>query len=409
VTTGDGDSVTARHLVSATGVLSMPYFPEIAGRENFDGVQLHTGLWPATPVDFTGKRVAIVGTGSSGVQLVPIVAELATSLTVYQRTANWCTPLNNSPITAEDQAQLRAEFDSIRETLHSSPSGFLHQLHDRATFDDAADVRAAFFERMWRTPGFGKLISHYTDLTFNVEANAEWCRFVAAKIRSIVADATTARLLIPNDHRYGEKRPPFVTDYYQAFNNPTVSLVDLKTTPMLRLTDAGIETADGLREADIIVWATGFDFGTGALARMGIRGRDGVALTDHWADGPSTYLGIQTAGFPNLFFPGGPHAAAGNNPRYNGDQVDFVTDLLCFARDHGFVEVEPETEAEQAWTSMIDRAARKAPSFGECSYYFGSNIPGKPRKYLLNSAGRPKLLSMIAEIKADDFAPFRFA
>ena len=175
------------------------------------------------------------------------------------------------------------------------------------------------------------------------------------------------------------------------------------------MTEHGIETADGLRELDVVVWATGFDFGTGALARMGIRGRGGVALTDAWADGPTTFLGIQTAGFPNLFFPGGPHAAAGNNPRYNGDQVDFVADTLEYLREHGYDTIEVDPAAEEKWTSMIDRAATKPPSFGPDSYYFGANIPGKPRRYLLNAAGRPKLFSVIADVVTNDYAPFRLS
>lgn len=409
VTVNDSETIHARFLVSATGVLSVPFVPDVPGRDEFAGQQVHTARWPATPVDFAGKRVAIIGTGSSGVQLVPIVAEQAAALTVYQRTANWCTPLNNAPITADEQQRLRCDFDTIVETLNTSPSGFLHPLHDRAAFDDSAEDRQRFYERMWQVPGFGKLISHYTDLTFNVEANAEWCEFVARKIRSIVRDPDTAARLIPRDHRFGEKRPPFVTGYFEAFNRPNVRLVDLLESPIVRLTSTGIETADGVAELDLVIWATGFDFGTGALSRMDLRGRDGLALNDHWSDGPRTYLGVQTAGFPNFFFPGGPHAAAGNNPRYNGDQVDFVTDLLVYARDQGYGVVEIDPGAEATWTNMIDRAARRAPSFGECSYYFGTNIPGKPRKYLLNSAGRPKLLSMIAEIKANDFAPFQFA
>ena len=164
-----------------------------------------------------------------------------------------------------------------------------------------------------------------------------------------------------------------------------------------------------MQDFDVVVWATGFDFGTGALARMDIRGRDGLALSEAWKDGPSTYLGLQTAGFPNFFFPGGPHAAAGNNPRYNGDQVDFVTDLLIAARDRGASTIAVTTEAEDKWTAMIDRAARRPPSFTEKSYYFGTNVPGKPRKYLLNAAGRPKLLSLIAESKANDYNPFVFS
>jgi cation diffusion facilitator CzcD-associated flavoprotein CzcO len=175
------------------------------------------------------------------------------------------------------------------------------------------------------------------------------------------------------------------------------------------MTENGIETTRGVREFDVVIWATGFDFGTGALARMGIIGRDGIALTDAWADGPRTFLGVQTAGFPNFFFPGGPHAAAGNNPRYNGDQVDFVIDTLVYAREHGYDAIEVGADAEEAWTSMIDRAARRSPSFGECSYYFGTNIPGKPRKYLLNSAGRPKLFAVIAEVVAGGYREFELS
>ena len=174
------------------------------------------------------------------------------------------------------------------------------------------------------------------------------------------------------------------------------------------MTATGIETADGLRELDIVVWATGFDFGTGALSRMGIRGRDGVALTESWADGPKTFLGVQSAGFPNFFFPGGPHAAAGNNPRYNGDQVDFVTETLVYARDHGYDTIEVEPTAEAEWTGMVDRAATRGP-FGESSYFFGTNIPGKARKYLLNSGGRPKLFSVIAEVRGNDYRAFRLS
>ena len=209
--------------------------------------------------------------------------------------------------------------------------------------------------------------------------------------------------MIPKDHLYGEHRPPFVTKYFEAYNRDNVSLVDLHETPMVRVTKTGIETTDGEREFDIIVWATGFDFGTGALLRMGLRGRGGIALEDHWADGPKTFLGVQTTAFPNLFFPGGPHAAAGNNPRYNGDQVDFVTDLLIFARDRGFETIEVDPAAEEDWTAMVDRGAGRKPSFSASSYYFGANIPGKPRKYLLNSAGRPKLFQLIDEVVDNDY------
>ena len=205
--------------MTATGVLSVPYFPDVPGREEFRGESFHTGLWPTEPVDFAGKRVAVIGTGSSGVQVIPAIAGEVASLTVYQRTANWCTPLNNAPITAEEQAQLRADFEAIRETLNTSPSGFLHPVHDRKTFDDPTDARLAFFEKMWQSPGFSKLTSNYVDLTVDHAANALWCEFIAAKVRDIVKDPGTAERLIPKDHRFAEKRPPFVTGYYETFNN----------------------------------------------------------------------------------------------------------------------------------------------------------------------------------------------
>jgi cation diffusion facilitator CzcD-associated flavoprotein CzcO len=404
VGTADGTQFEASFLVAATGVLSVPYFPDVPGRQDFRGESHHTGRWPATPVDFAGKRVAVIGTGSSGVQIIPAIAGEVASLTVFQRSANWCTPLNNRPITPDEQASLRADFEAIRQTLNTSPSGFLHPVHDRKTFDDPDDQRLAFFEKMWDSPGFSKLTSNYIDLVVDHDANALWCEFIAGKIRHIVSDPEVAERLIPN-HRYAEKRPPFVTGYYEVYNNENVSLIDLTRTPIVRVTAGGIETTDGEQEFDIIVWATGFDFGTGALARLGILGRDGRSLEDYWADGPKTFLGILTAGFPNLFFPGGPHAAAGNNPRYNGDQVDFVIDTLLYLRAQGLDVIEVVPSAEERWTKMIDTGAVMSP-FGESSYYFGSNIPGKPRRYLLNSGGRPKLFKEMARVSENEYEAF---
>ena len=408
VVTDDGTETRSRHLIAATGVLSVPFYPDVPGRGDFRGRSVHTGRWPMTPVDLAAKRVAVIGTGSSGVQIAPVIVDEVASLTVYQRSANWCTPLNNAPITPDEQEQLRAGFEAMREVLNTSIAGFLHPANDRSAFDDSEEERQAFFETMWRSPGFSKLSSNYADVLFDDGANAEWCEFIAKKIRGIVQDPGTADRLIPKDHGFGEKRPPFVTGYYEMFNDPKVTLVDLKETPIERITESGIETANGVQEFDVIVWATGFDFGTGALLRMGVRGRDGLALEDHWAEGPTTFLGVQTTGFPNFFFPGGPHAAAGNNPRYNGDQVEFITRALVSLRDRGFDTIEVGPEAEASWTAMVDRGAGQSP-FGEASYFFGTNIPGKPRKYLLNSGGRPKLFKEIAKVEASDYQAFRRA
>jgi len=406
VATDDGAGFRGRFLVAATGVLSVPVYPAVPGREDFGGESYHTGRWPLCPVDFHGKRVAVVGTGSSGVQIAPVIADEVASLTVYQRTAGWCTPLNNAPISPEEQAQLRAGFEEMREVLNTSVAGFLHPANERSAFDDPVEEREAFFELMWRSPGFSKLSSNYADVLFDEAANAEWCAFITRKIRAIVEDPDVAERLIPKDHGFGEKRPPFVTGYYEMFNDTKVTLVDLRETPVVRVTEHGIETTDGEREFDIIVWATGFDFGTGALLRMGIRGKDGLALEDHWAEGPKTFLGVQTNGFPNFFFPGGPHAAAGNNPRYNGDQVEFITATLRHLRENGYDTIEVTPEAEARWTDMVDRGAVGA-SFTQASYYFGNNIPGKPVKYLLNSGGRPKLFKEIARVVDTDYAAFR--
>ena len=237
-----GTRARARFLVAATGVLSVPFYPDVPGRESFRGESYHTGLWPKTPVDFKGKRVAVIGTGSSGVQIIPVIAPEVASLTVYQRTPNWATPLNNRPITPEEQAELKASFESIKETVGKSPSGFLHSHSDKITFDDSPEERQAFYERVWQLGGFGKIISNYRDMTLNPAANAEWSRFVADKIRAAVNDPATAEKLIPTDHGYAGKRPPYVTDYYEAYNRPNVSLVDLKETPITAVTETGIET-----------------------------------------------------------------------------------------------------------------------------------------------------------------------
>jgi cation diffusion facilitator CzcD-associated flavoprotein CzcO len=403
--TEDDHQTRSQYLISATGVLSVPQFPDVPGREDFKGLSYHTGLWPKDEVDFQGKRVAIIGTGSSGVQIGPMIADEVESLVMYQRSATWATPLNNHPIDAEQRAYLRANYAQIKERLDASITGFLHQPAGRKAADDADDDRQTFFEQIWNSPGFAKIGSNYDDMMFNHDANAQWCAFMAEKIRSIVKDQATADHLIPTDHLYVGLRPPYVTDYYEMYNKPNVELVSLRETPIRRVTETGIQTEDKNRDADIIIWATGFDFGTGALSRMGIETADGRTLKDHWADGPQTYLGLMTRGFPNLFFPGGPHGASGNNPRYGALQVDFVQQLLNRAREQNSTRIEVPGQAERAWMDAMARLEAYSP-FEKRGQYYGANTPGKKQAYLLNPGGRPTLDKFMAAAEATGYAGF---
>ncbi|MFE2068681.1 flavin-containing monooxygenase [Streptomyces sp. NPDC059467] len=405
VTAENGTTVRSRFVVAATGNLSVPFIPPIKGREDFRGEQYHTSRWPKQPIDFTGKRVALVGTGSSGVQVVPAIADDVACLTVYQMKADWVTPLNNRPITDEEQASLKADFERIRDTLNTSPSGFLHAMNPLSGSEVSPEDRQEFYEKIWNSPGFTKLTEHYRDMTYNPEINAEWCEFMAGKIRSIVKDPVTAENLVPKDGGYGARRPPFGTGYFEAYNKPAVSLVSLPEEPIVRFTETGIETSEGLREYDIVIWGTGYDFGTGALNRLGVRGRQGLALEEYWANGPRTYLGVATAGFPNFFFPGGPHGALGNNPRYAGDQADFTHDAIVHARDHGYDVIEVKASAEKEWTDLMN-SPESFSIFQKASYFYGSNIPGKAVSQLLNPTGRWKLQELIGEVKENDFNTF---
>jgi cation diffusion facilitator CzcD-associated flavoprotein CzcO len=407
VRAADGTELRTHFVVSATGGLSAPYFPDVPGRESFRGISHHTGLWPKEPIDFKGKRVAVVGTGPSGVQVVPAIVDEVASLTVYQRTPNWCTPLNNRPLTDEDQEWLRRDFEPIRNQLNTGVSGFLHVPCDRYSTDDTKEERWAHYEKMWNGPGFSKLGSNYRDMTTNKATNAEFCEFLAEKIRGIVKDPAVADKLIPTDHLYGGKRPPFVSGYFEAWNRPNISLVDVKETPMVRVTETGIETTEGLREFDIIVWATGFDFGVGSLNRMGVRDRYGNRLEDNWAKGPQTYLGFMCHGLPNFFSPGGPHGAGGGNfPRYGNDQVDFITETLVFLREHGFDVIEPPASAQQSFMETVATLAPLTLFSENHSHYYGANIPGKPKVYLLNPMGRAKFRETLEEMVASDYEGF---
>jgi cation diffusion facilitator CzcD-associated flavoprotein CzcO len=381
LTTEDGDVLRCRFVVSATGVLSVPYWPAIPGRERYRGEAYHTGQWPKEPVDFAGKTVAVIGTGASAVQLIPEIAGEVAELVVYQRTPNWNSPLNNGNITAEEQADIKATYDEIYDACMGSFGGFVHKAIRQRAFDVTKEERWALYEQLYAQKGFAKLISNYRDTMTNREANAEFSEFIAEKIRERVHDPAVAEKLIPTDHGFGMRRPPMETSYYEAYNRPNVHLVDLNETPITTITEAGIETSDGERAFDIIVWATGFDGFTGALTRMDVVGEGGQVLRDRWKGGVVTYLGSMVPGFPNLFMAGGPHMIGGNFPRATEIMVDYVTGVLRHARDGGYTYVAADPEAATAWTEEVHEAASIA-LMAENSWFRGANIPGKKHEYL---------------------------
>ena len=376
-----GAQLRSRFVVSATGVLSMPYWPTIPGREQYRGEAYHTGQWPKEPVDFTGKKVAVIGTGASAVQLIPEIAADVAELVVYQRTPNWNSPLNNGKITDEEQAEIKATYDQIYHSCMNSFAGFVHRSSPKRTFDEGREERWALYEKVYNRRGFAKIISNYRDTMTNPEANAEFSEFIADKIRARVNDPVLAEKLIPTDHGFGMRRPPMETFYFEAYNRPNVRLVDLNETPILTITEAGIETADGEQEFDIIVWATGFDGFTGALTRMDVVGEGGRLLRDEWSRGVVTYLGAMVPGYPNFFMAGGPHMNAGNFPRSLEIMVDYINGLLQYARTSGAAYVAPDDEASAQWTEEVRQAATIA-LIAEKSWFRGANIPGKPKEYL---------------------------
>ena len=407
LTTDAGTQLRCRFLVSATGVLSVPYWPTIAGRERYRGEAYHTGQWPKEPVDFVGKKVAVIGTGASGVQLIPEVAKEAAELVVYQRTPNWNSPLNNGKITDEEQAEIKATYDEIYHSCMNSFGGFVHRSSRKRRLDDSREERWALYEKLYHLKGFAKVISNYRDMMTNPDANAEFSEFIAEKIRARVNDPALAEKMIPTDHGFGMRRPPMETRYYEAYNQPNVTLVDLNETPIETITEVGIATSDGERAFDIIVWATGFDGFTGALTSMNVVGEGGRVLRDQWSQGVVTYLGAMVPGFPNLFTAGGPHLIGGNFPRSIEIIVSYIDGLLGYARANGSTYVAPDDAASDRWTEEVHEAAKVA-LIAEKSWFRGANIPGKAREYLAYAGSLTKFRERMAAMGEQGYPGITF-
>lgn len=348
-----GRTLTARVVVTGIGPLCTPTLPKIPGMDDFKGLSFHTSEWPHEPLDLTGKRVGIIGTGATAIQIIPMVAAQAGHLTVFQRRANWAAPLNNRPITNEEMAAIRARYDEIFAACARSPAAFEHEPDSRSFYDVAPEERLAFWDRLYGQPGFGIWLANFPEIFTDENANAEFSAYIADKIRKRVRDPKVAELLIPKDHGFGVQRLPMETNYFEAYNRDNVELVNLKATPIERITPTGLRTADRDFELDIIVYATGFDAFTGSYDRMDIRGIGGEKLRDKWARGPITYLGMMVHGFPNMVMLGGPQTAAANFPRGSEVAIDWVTPLLKYVRDSGYTRLNVKEEAQQAWFDTV--------------------------------------------------------
>jgi cation diffusion facilitator CzcD-associated flavoprotein CzcO len=389
VTVEDGARFRARFLITAVGVLSAPVMPRIEGVETFAGQSFHTARWPHEPVSFAGKRVAVIGTGATGVQTIQEVAKTAGHLTVFQRTPNWCTPLHNRKISPEEMAELKAGYPEMFKRCQETFACFLHTPDPRGTFEVTPQEREAFFEKLYASPGFGIWQGNFKDILTNREANAAISDFVARKIRQRVKDPQVAEKLIPKNHGFGTRRVPMETFYYEVYNQPNVRLVDVKETPIERITPSGIKTTDADFEFDIIIFATGFDAITGAFDRIDIRGVNGMPLKDKWAGGPKTYLGVMVEDFPNMLMLMGPHTALGNLPRSIEYNVEWVTGVLRHARDHGLTRVAATAAGVESWTDHVRSLGVGLLSNEVDSWMTGvnRNIDGKDTRIIARYSG----------------------
>jgi len=411
VRTDGGDDVSARFVVMATGCLSMPKQAEVDGLESFTGEVYFTSRWPHDPVDFTGKRVAVIGTGSSGVQSIPVIAEEAREVVVFQRTPTFSIPARNGQVSPERLALFAANEADYRSAARMSPGGIPMERSITPTFSVSEAERQQRYERAWGIGELFEAINVYADVLSNPAANHEFAEFFRNKIRAIVDDPQTASDLCPTDYPVATKRPCLDTNYYATYNLPHVRLVNVRKHPIRQITETGIDTAHEAFTFDAIVFATGFDAVTGAITAVDITGRDDAALKDKWADGPQTYLGLTTAGFPNLFLitgPGSPSVLS--NMAVSIEQhVDWVLDCLGHLRAHGFAAIEPTAMAEAGWTQHVNDCADITLFPAANSWYMGANVPGKPRVFLPYPAGVDFYRATCDEVVARDYLGFKLS
>jgi cation diffusion facilitator CzcD-associated flavoprotein CzcO len=394
----------AQFLIGAVGILSANYTPPFEGIESFKGTSYHTSRWPKENVDLRGKRVAVIGTGATAVQLITEIAKEVGHLTVFQRTPNYCAPLRNSLVDPETQRRFKASYPEIHKRCRETVAGFTHDFDPRSALEVPREERLALYEELWAQPGFKKWLGNFHDIMTNREANEDFAEFVRNKIRARVKDPVVAERLVPKNHPFGSKRIPLESGYYEVYNRDNVLLVDVRETPIERITPKGIKTRDREYEFDVVIYATGFDAVSGALTRIDIRGEGGRTFKDTWADGPRTYLGLQTAGFPNFFI--ATNTAFCNYPVCAEMVVEWIADCIVYMRKKGFTRMAPTPEAEEAWVEHTNELGRHTLLSDTESWFMGSNIPGKKRAILLYANSAPAYRRKVAEVAANGYEGF---
>ena len=390
IETDQGDCVTAHFLITGIGCISTGNVPQITGRDSFEGDWYHTGSWPHEGVDFVGKRVAVIGTGSSAVQAIPVIAEQAKRLTVFQRTPQYSIPARHETVDRRFiEEEVKPNYDEIWEKARWSKSGFPVDFSERSALEVSAEERQRTYDAAWDNGGMQFIHGTFKDIRTDIRANDTAAEFIRSKIREIVKDPETLEKLLPMDHPYGSKRALIDTDYFETYNRKNVELVDIRNTPIQKITPTGIRTEHEEFEFDIIVFATGFDAMTGSFLKMDIRGRNGLTLKEKWTDGPKTYLGIQVTGFPNMFMitgPGSPSVLS-NMPVAIEQHVEWISDFIEFLRERGIETAEADVDAETEWVSHVNEVAKPTMFMLANSWYLGANIPGKPRVFMPYAGG----------------------
>lgn len=409
VSTDQGDLVKARFCIMASGNLSLPRVPDFKGLGDFKGNWYHTGKWPHEPVDFIGLRVGVVGTGSSGIQSIPVIAKQAAHLYVFQRTANYSVPSVNRPLALEVDRERKANYSQWRQRALQTPFGMAgHPPPSRHALVDSPEERRRVYEAKWGYGGNISFLCAYRDLLVDKASNETACEFVRDKIRATVKDPAVAELLTPKDHYIGTKRLVLDVGYYETFNRDNVTLVDVRSSPIERVVENGLRTREAEYELDAIVFATGYDAMTGALLDMDIRGRKGLPLATKWTHGPRTYLGLMTSGFPNMFFitgPGSPSVKT-NMICHIEQHVNWIADCLSWMRSAGRTRIEADTQREDSWVSHVNEVADATLYPLANSWYTGANIPGKPRIFMPYVGGLDKYKAVCDEVAANEYSTF---